>query len=38
MAETAAELEAFEEADALDVYQPDAVLSVGLARERLDGV
>jgi D-galactarolactone cycloisomerase len=32
MAETAAELEAFEEADALDVYQPDVVLSVGLAR------
>ena len=32
MAETAAELEAFEEADALDVYQPDVVLSVGLSR------
>jgi L-alanine-DL-glutamate epimerase-like enolase superfamily enzyme len=32
MAKTAAELEAFEEADALDVYQPDVVLSIGLAR------
>jgi D-galactarolactone cycloisomerase len=32
MAETTAELEAFEEADALDVYQPDVVLSVGLSR------
>jgi L-alanine-DL-glutamate epimerase-like enolase superfamily enzyme len=32
MAETIAELEAFEGADALDVYQPDAVLSVGLSR------
>jgi D-galactarolactone cycloisomerase len=34
MARTIAELEAFEAADALDVYQPDAVLSVGLLRER----
>ena len=34
MARTTAELEAFEAADALDVYQPDAVLSVGLLRER----
>ena len=33
MARTTAELEAFEAADALDVYQPDAVLSVGLLRE-----
>jgi D-galactarolactone cycloisomerase len=32
MAEATAELEAFEEADALDVYQPDVVLSVGLSR------
>jgi D-galactarolactone cycloisomerase len=32
MAETTAELEAFEAADALDVYQPDVVLSVGLSR------
>jgi D-galactarolactone cycloisomerase len=32
MAETTSELEAFERADALDVYQPDAVLSVGLSR------
>jgi D-galactarolactone cycloisomerase len=32
MAETTVELEAFEEADALDVYQPDVVLSVGLSR------
>jgi L-alanine-DL-glutamate epimerase-like enolase superfamily enzyme len=32
MARTTAELEAFEAADALDVYQPDAVLAVGLAR------
>jgi L-alanine-DL-glutamate epimerase-like enolase superfamily enzyme len=32
MAETTAELEDFESADALDVYQPDAVLSVGLSR------
>ena len=29
MAETPAELDAFEAADALDVYQPDVVLSVG---------
>jgi D-galactarolactone cycloisomerase len=34
MARTTAELEAFEAADGLDVYQPDAVLSVGLLRER----
>ena len=34
MARTTTELEAFEAADALDVYQPDAVLSVGLLRER----
>jgi len=34
MARTTAELEAFETADALDVYQPDAVLSVGLLRAR----
>ncbi len=32
MAETPSELEAFEHADALDVYQPDAVLSVGVSR------
>jgi D-galactarolactone cycloisomerase len=32
MAESTAELEAFEAADALDVFQPDAVLAVGLAR------
>jgi L-alanine-DL-glutamate epimerase-like enolase superfamily enzyme len=32
MARTTAELEAFEAADALDVYQPDAVLAVGLSR------
>ena len=32
MAETMGELEAFEEADALDVFQPDVVLSVGLSR------
>jgi D-galactarolactone cycloisomerase len=32
MARTPAELEAFEAADALDVYQPDAVLAVGLSR------
>ncbi len=32
MARTPAELEAYLEAGALDVYQPDAVLSVGLAR------
>jgi D-galactarolactone cycloisomerase len=34
LARTTQELEAFEAADALDVYQPDAVLSVGLLRER----
>jgi D-galactarolactone cycloisomerase len=34
MARTTSELEDFEAADALDVYQPDAVLSVGLLRER----
>ena len=34
MARTTRELEAFEAADALDVYQADAVLSVGLLRER----
>jgi D-galactarolactone cycloisomerase len=34
MARTPSELEAFEAADALDVYQPDAVLSVGILRER----
>jgi D-galactarolactone cycloisomerase len=34
MARTTRELEDFEAADALDVYQPDAVLSVGLLRER----
>ena len=34
MARTTRELEEFEAADALDVYQPDAVLSVGLLRER----
>jgi D-galactarolactone cycloisomerase len=32
MARSTAELEAFEAADALDVYQPDAVLAVGLQR------
>ena len=32
MAETPAELESFEAADALDVYQPDVVLSVGISR------
>jgi D-galactarolactone cycloisomerase len=32
MARTTAELEAFEKAAALDVYQPDAVLSVGVLR------
>jgi D-galactarolactone cycloisomerase len=32
MAETARELETFEEAEALDVYQPDVVLSIGLSR------
>jgi D-galactarolactone cycloisomerase len=34
MARTTSELEDFEAADALDVYQPDALLSVGLLRER----
>jgi D-galactarolactone cycloisomerase len=34
MARTTGELEAFEAAGALDVYQPDAVLSVGLLRAR----
>ena len=34
MARTTHELETFEAADALDVYQPDAVLSVGLLRGR----
>jgi len=34
MARTIEELEAFEATDALDVYQPDAVLSVGILRER----
>jgi D-galactarolactone cycloisomerase len=34
MARTTAELEAFEAADALDVYQPDAVLAVGLQRAK----
>jgi D-galactarolactone cycloisomerase len=34
MTRTTSELEDFEAADALDVYQPDAVLSVGLLRER----
>ncbi len=32
MARTTTELEAFEAADALDVYQPDAVLAVGVRR------
>jgi L-alanine-DL-glutamate epimerase-like enolase superfamily enzyme len=32
MARSTAELEAFEAADALDVYQPDAVLAVGIQR------
>jgi D-galactarolactone cycloisomerase len=32
MARTPAELEAFEAADALDVFQPDAVLAVGITR------
>jgi D-galactarolactone cycloisomerase len=32
MAETTSELEAFESIDALDVYQPDAVLSIGPSR------
>jgi D-galactarolactone cycloisomerase len=34
MARTPHDLEAFEAADALDVYQPDAVLAVGLLRAR----
>ena len=34
MARTPAELEAFEAGDALDIYQPDAVLSIGVLRER----
>jgi D-galactarolactone cycloisomerase len=34
MARTTAELKAFEAADALDVYQPDSVLAVGLLRAR----
>jgi D-galactarolactone cycloisomerase len=34
MARTPRDLTAFEEADALDVYQPDAVLAVGLLRAR----
>jgi D-galactarolactone cycloisomerase len=34
MARTTAELEAFEASDALDVYQPDAVLAVGLLRAK----
>jgi L-alanine-DL-glutamate epimerase-like enolase superfamily enzyme len=34
MARTPAQLEAFVEADALDVYQPDAVLALGLMRGR----
>jgi L-alanine-DL-glutamate epimerase-like enolase superfamily enzyme len=34
MARSAAELEAYREADALDVYQPDAVLAVGVLRAR----
>jgi L-alanine-DL-glutamate epimerase-like enolase superfamily enzyme len=34
MARTPRELEAWLEADALDVYQPDAVLAVGLVRAR----
>jgi D-galactarolactone cycloisomerase len=34
MARTPAELEGFEAADALDVYQPDAVLAVGLLRAK----
>lgn len=34
MARTPGELEAFEAADALDVYQPDAVLALGVLRER----
>ena len=34
MARSAAELEAYRQADALDVYQPDAVLAVGVLRAR----
>jgi D-galactarolactone cycloisomerase len=34
MARTARDLEAFESADALDVYQPDCVLSIGILRSR----
>jgi len=34
MARTPAELEDFEAADALDVYQPDAVLAIGLLRAK----
>jgi L-alanine-DL-glutamate epimerase-like enolase superfamily enzyme len=34
MVRTPRELEVYEEADALDVYQPDAVLAVGLLRAR----
>jgi D-galactarolactone cycloisomerase len=34
MARTTDDLEAFEAADALDVYQPDAVLSIGMLRAR----
>jgi D-galactarolactone cycloisomerase len=34
MARTPTELEDFEVADALDVYQPDAVLAVGLLRAK----
>jgi D-galactarolactone cycloisomerase len=34
MARTPRDLAAFEDADALDVYQPDAVLAVGLLRAR----
>ena len=34
MARTPAELDAFLEADALDVFQPDAVLAVGMLRAR----
>jgi D-galactarolactone cycloisomerase len=34
MARTPRDLAAFEEADALDVYQPDAVLAVGVLRAR----
>jgi D-galactarolactone cycloisomerase len=34
MARTTQELDAFEAAEALDVYQPDAVLSIGILRAR----